>query len=236
MSYEALARVYDGFFERDYDEKILRRYRRILTDADAIGGRILDMGCGTGRLAIALARGGAMVCGVDPDEAMLACAQEKGIGLSIEWICGTLPQVEGSSRFDAITASLDVVNHITDKEALQESFCAAYRLLDKGGCLVFDVNTEKKFREVYGQNAYVFRALGAFAAWENDYDEDEEICQFTVDVFTQAGDRYERKTDIIYERMYRDADLRRMLKAAGFRIILQQGMDHGTRHLYIAKK
>jgi ubiquinone/menaquinone biosynthesis C-methylase UbiE len=236
MSYEALARVYDGFFERDYDEKILRRYRRILTDADAIGGRILDMGCGTGRLAIALAGGGATVCGVDPDEAMLKCAREKSIGLSIEWICGTLPQVEGSSRFDAITASLDVVNHITDKEALQESFCAAYRLLDKGGCLVFDVNTEKKFREVYGQNAYVFRALGAFAAWENDYDEDEEICQFTVDVFTQAGDRYERKTDIIYERMYRDADLRRMLRAAGFRIILQQGMDHGTRHMYIAKK
>ena len=236
MSYEALARVYDGFFERDYDEKILRRYRRILTDADAIGGRILDMGCGTGRLAIAFAKGGATVCGVDPDEAMLACAKEKGIGLPIEWVCGTLPQIDGTDYFDAITAGLDVVNHITEQEVLQESFCAAHRLLTKGGCLVFDVNTEKKFREVYGQNAYVFRALGAFAAWENDYDEDEEICRFTVDVFTQDGERYKRNTDIIFERLYRDMDLRRMLKAAGFRMVLQQGMDHGTRHLYIAKK
>ena len=86
------------------------------------------------------------------------------------------------------------------------------------------------------QSSSILLYSSAFAAWENDYDEDEEICQFTVDVFTQAGDRYERKTDIIYERMYRDADLRRMLKAAGFRIILQQGMDHGTRHIYIAKK
>ncbi len=235
MSYEALARVYDGFFERDYDQKILCRYRRILIDAGVIRGDILDMGCGTGRLSIALAEGGAQVCGVDPDAAMLACAKEKGAGLDIDWQCCTLPQVEGQACFDAVTASLDVVNHITDEQELMDSFCAARRLLRRGGVLVFDVNTEKKFREVYAQNAYVFRSLGAFAAWENDYDEEEELCRFTVDVFTQQGSSYTRKTDVIDERLYRDEQLRRMLRQAGFRMILTQGMDHGTRHIYIAK-
>ena len=233
MSYQALAQVYDGFFEREYHEKILRRYRRILTDAGVIRGHILDMGCGTGRLALALSAEGAQVCGMDPDAAMLDIARKKNA--AIDWYCCTLPQMEGEARFDAIAAGLDVVNHITDPNALMDTFYAAKRLLRRGGVLVFDVNTEKKFREVYGQNAYVFRSLGAFAAWENDYDEERELCQFTVDVFTKNGEQYQRNTDIIHERMYRDDQLRQMLRQAGFRMSVRQGMDHGTRHIYIAK-
>lgn len=235
MSYQALARVYDGFFEQDYHEKILRRYRRILQDFGVAEGNILDLGCGTGRLALYFVAKGASVCGVDPDADMIACAKEKGEGLPVSWEVATLPQVDGEERFDAITASLDVINHITKESELLDTFCAAWRLLRRGGVLVFDVNTEKKFREVYGENCYVFRTLGAFAAWENDYDADREICQFTVDVFTQNGDRYDRKTDIIYERMYRDAQIRDLLRMAGFHTVLRQSMDQGTRHIYIAK-
>ncbi len=235
MSYQALSRVYDGFFEQDYHEKIVRRYRRILQKFGVADGRILDLGCGTGRLALAFARAGAQVCGVDPDDDMIACAKEKSVDLPIEWRVATLPQVDGNGDFDAITASLDVVNHITREDQLLDTFCAARRLLRRGGVLVFDINTEKKFREVYGDNSYIFRESGALAAWENDYDEKREICQFTVDVFTQKGERYERQTDIIYERMYRDEQIRLLLKTAGFGTILRQGMDQGTRHIYIAK-
>ncbi len=233
MSYQALASVYDGFFEAEYVQKILQRYRRILTDFGVARGDILDMGCGTGRLSLALAQGGAKVCGVDPDAAMLACAQEKS--QEIRWQCCTLPQVEGAGRFDAVTASLDVVNHITDEQELLDSFCAAKRLLRRGGVLVFDINTEKKFRRVYGQNAYVFRAPEAFAAWENDYDEQDELCRFTVDVFTRCGDHYHRKTDVIYERLYREDQLKELLRKAGFHTVWIQSMDQGTRHVYIAK-
>ena len=235
MSYQALARVYDGFFEADYHEKILRRYRRILQDFGVADGNILDMGCGTVRLAIYFAGLGARVCGVDPDEAMLTCAREKSQGMEIEWHRGRLHEIEGEGRFDAITASLDVINHITCENEVLDSFCAARRLLRRGGVFVFDVNTEKKFREVYADRSYIFRKDDALAAWENDYDEKRELCRFTVDVFTKTDGGYERKTDIIHERMYRDETIRRMLKMAGFGRILRQGMDHGTRHIYIAK-
>lgn len=235
MSYQALARVYDGFFEQDYHEKILRRYRCILQRFGVANGKILDLGCGTGRLALAFARQGAQVWGVDPDADMIACAKEKSGDLPIQWLVGTLPQVEGENRFDAITASLDVVNHITREDRLLDTLCAARRLLRRGGVLVFDINTEKKFREVYGKNSYIFRDMGAFAAWENDYDEKRQLCRFTVDVFTKTGEHYDRKTDIIYERMYRDEQIRLLLRTAGFRTVMWQGMDQGTRHIYMAK-
>lgn len=235
MSYQALARVYDGFFEADYNQKIVRRYRRILQRCGVADGKILDLGCGTGRLALAFACAGAQVCGVDPDADMIACAKEKSGDLPITWRVATLPQIAGEGEFDAVTASLDVVNHITREDELLDTFCAARRLLRRGGVLVFDINTEKKFREVYGDNSYIFREVDALAAWENDYDEKREICRFTVDVFTKKGEAYERKTDIIYERMYRDERIRFLLRAAGFCTILWQGMDQGTRHIYIAK-
>jgi SAM-dependent methyltransferase len=45
--------------------------------ADVVGRRVLDVGCGTGRLAAALAERGARVWGVEPSEAMLAEAKRK---------------------------------------------------------------------------------------------------------------------------------------------------------------
>ena len=235
MSYTALAKVYDGFFEKEYIEKLTNRYRRVLLGCGVLRGRILDLGCGTGRLSISLAKSGASVWGVDPDGAMIEQAICNANGLDTVFWQGYLPRFQGESEFDAVTASLDVVNHITDEEVLLDTFCAVKRLLKKGGVFVFDVNTEKKFREVYGQNAYVFRSEQAFAAWENDYDESCGICRFTVDVFTKQGDNYQRQTDIIEERCYRHEALSTLLRKAGFRIISYQGMDNGTRHLYIVK-
>jgi len=45
------------------------------------GTRVLDAGCGTGRVAIELARRGYTVAGVDADDRMLATARDKGPGL-----------------------------------------------------------------------------------------------------------------------------------------------------------
>jgi SAM-dependent methyltransferase len=51
-------------------------------------GRLLDAGCGTGRVAIELARRGWSTVGVDVDPAMLAAAREKAPGLA--WVLGDL--------------------------------------------------------------------------------------------------------------------------------------------------
>jgi len=47
----------------------------IRTQADAVGGPILELACGTGRLVAALARAGLTVHGIDQSEAMLAIAR-----------------------------------------------------------------------------------------------------------------------------------------------------------------
>ena len=68
-----------------------------------VGSRILDVGCGTGRHAIELAKRGFVVTGVDFSEQMLAIASAKSAveNLSIEWICTDARTFLRTDGFDA---------------------------------------------------------------------------------------------------------------------------------------
>jgi SAM-dependent methyltransferase len=78
-----LAAVYDAF---DGPRDDLAAYLAIARELRA--GRVLDVGCGTGCLAIALARAGHPVVAVDPAAASLAVARAKGQDATITWIHG----------------------------------------------------------------------------------------------------------------------------------------------------
>jgi SAM-dependent methyltransferase len=87
--YDRVARVYDVVFGLAAF-LIGRVFRRHLASLGiAPNGRILDVGCGTGSLAIRLAREGWAVVGVDSSPAMIARAKAKqakaGLGLDLEF-------------------------------------------------------------------------------------------------------------------------------------------------------
>jgi len=63
---------------------------------DIHGKRVLDVGCGTGRHAEWLARAGARVVGVDPNEAMTAIARRKCAGLAEELVLEHVPDLHGA--------------------------------------------------------------------------------------------------------------------------------------------
>ena len=85
--YATLARYYDNFFEPGYLQKLHADYARLLQAAGVpAGGRVLDVGCGTGLLSIALHKAGYDVYGLDVSESMVNEAREKAAaaGLSPE--------------------------------------------------------------------------------------------------------------------------------------------------------
>jgi SAM-dependent methyltransferase len=88
FAHPRLAPLYDLF---DEDRADLAAYLDI---ADELGAhRVLDVGCGTGCLAIRLAERGREVVGVDPAEASLAVARSKDPSGRITWVHGEIGAV-----------------------------------------------------------------------------------------------------------------------------------------------
>lgn len=67
---------------------------------------VLDAGCGTGRVAVELARHGIEVVGVDADESMLATARR--VAPQIDWVHADLTELELGRTFDVVVMAGNV--------------------------------------------------------------------------------------------------------------------------------
>jgi SAM-dependent methyltransferase len=94
---------------------------------------VLDAGCGTGRVAIELARRGIAVLGVDADPDMIALAREKAP--EQEWLVADLADLERPERFDVVVLAGNVVPYVDEgRRARAVAACVAH--LRPGGLLV----------------------------------------------------------------------------------------------------
>lgn len=116
---------------------LLEDQERVLTEflGDVSNRRILDMGTGTGRAAIALARRGARVTGVDASKAMLSVARKRAADaeLSIEFAEGDAQALAFPDRsFDAVVC-FRLLMHVPDWRRSMSELCRV-----SGHRVVFD--------------------------------------------------------------------------------------------------
>ena len=119
------------------------------------GLRILDVGCGGGILADAMARKGADVLGIDLAAKALKVAQlhalEAGtVGVRYQEISAEMLAAEQAGQFDLVTC-MEMLEHVPDPQAIV-SACAA--LVKPGGRVFFStINRSSK--------AFLFAIVGA---------------------------------------------------------------------------
>jgi 2-polyprenyl-6-hydroxyphenyl methylase/3-demethylubiquinone-9 3-methyltransferase len=118
------------------------------------GKAILDVGCGGGILAEAMASAGARVTGIDLSEKALGVAQlhrlESGVSVDYRLTAAEALAAESPARFDIVTC-MEMLEHVPDPCSIVKA-CAV--LAKPGGTLVFStLNRNPK--------SYVFAILGA---------------------------------------------------------------------------
>lgn len=105
--------------------------------ADVSGAReIIDLGCGTGMLTVTLVGQGRRVVGIDPSPTMLALAQARPGGDTVEWRLGASELIEPVSA-DLVIMSGNVAMHIIG-DAWHQTLGDIARGLHPGGRLVFE--------------------------------------------------------------------------------------------------
>lgn len=122
------------------------------------GKRVLDVGCGGGILAEALAAEGARVTGIDPSEQSLAVAREhaRRSGLAIDYRRGAAEDLKAADfpePFDLVFV-VDVLEHVSD---LDRSLSAIAAVLAPGGGLGFLTHnrTIAAFLQIIWEEEYV---------------------------------------------------------------------------------
>src|SRR4051794_25820427 len=83
-----------------------------LTLAQRIGSPLLELGCGTGRVAIPLAKKGFDLTGLDVSAAMLALARRKAAELPIQWVEADLRHFHLSAQFRLIYMAGGTFHHM----------------------------------------------------------------------------------------------------------------------------
>lgn len=138
FTHPRLAPVYDAL---DGDRTDLPAY---LTIADELGAdRVLDIGCGTGCLAVLLAESGRTVVGVDPAEASLEVAKSKHSTRKITWLYGNATTVPSLDADLAVMTGNVAQVFLTDDDWAQ-TLQGIHAALRPGGYLAFETRRPER--------------------------------------------------------------------------------------------
>jgi SAM-dependent methyltransferase len=109
-----------------------------VNEAARAEGRVLEAGCGTGRLTIPMLQGGARVVGFDPMPEMLERLKARAMaaGVQPEVSAASMESFDSSERFELILAPFRVFNHCLTQAAQRAAFVNLRRLLAPEGRLI----------------------------------------------------------------------------------------------------
>ncbi len=176
----------------------------------AAGARVLDMGCGTGRHAVELAKRGYMVTGVDLSQGMLteAARAAQAAGVSVEWVHSPAEDYVATQPFDAVYSvcegALSLLGQDDPPHRDLQVFSRLYAALKPGGRAIINVLNGMRYLRLYSE-------------------EDIRAGRFDPLTMTEQGamevDTPEGKRAIpTRERGYVPPELRLMLEISGFHV------------------
>ena len=219
-AYENLAASYDRLTNDVDYEATVDFYWQILAREGLSPRTAVDLACGTGSVALLLAKKGLQVIGVDLSEDMLCQANQKAQeqDLQVMFLQQPLQRLRLARGVDLAVCALDSMDYITNPEDCREAIARVYRVLNPGGCFIFDVNTPEKLRAMDGQ-VFLDEDDDVYCVWRGEFEEETNVCSYAMDLFQRRGDVWVRSFEEHREYAYSAQQLIGYLRQAGFTAI-----------------
>jgi SAM-dependent methyltransferase len=135
---EGVAATYDESSAEMFDPAIVEPAVDVLADL-ANGGRALELGIGTGRIALPLAARGVEVHGIELSQAMVARLRAKPGGDAIPITIGDFATVMADGPFRLAYLVFNTIMNLTTQAAQVACFRNVAAQLEPGGCFVIEV-------------------------------------------------------------------------------------------------
>ena len=211
-SYDAIAELYDP-----WSRSVTEDVGFYVAEARKAGGTVVELGVGTGRIAVPVASAGVPVIGVDSSQGMLeVCrrrAEAAGVSRLVDLRQGDLRDPPVTQRVRLVTSPFRALLHAESDEDRRAALAAAFGLLVPGGRLVFDVFAPSPEDVAETNGRWLEREPGI---WERaDWDMERRVLTLRV-----RGKAAETAMTLFW---IPTEDWRRLLEETGFEIIACYG-------------
>ena len=224
---------YTEFFNEDYPRIYRDRLSQDATERETAfavralglqkGDRVLDLACGHGRHAIALAQRGMVVTGQDLNEDYLRRAQEDAAraGVEIETVHGDMRDIPFTDEFDAVINMFTAFGYFDSEDEDFRVLKAVANALKSDGKLLLDTINREWVLSNYVQNDWHTDDEGNTFLEHREFDLVTGRNLVTFSIVTADGTRRESPGHDV--RLYTLTELVRLLDIAGLRLSATYG-------------
>lgn len=142
QGWDEYAPFYDWENARTLNRRDVGFWQRM---ARRVGGRVLELGCGTGRVSLPVGRTGVRVVGIDRSTPMLARAQERvrraRLSARVSLLRGDIRSLPfcNSARFELVIAPYGILQSLVRESDLTATLSSVAQVLASGGIFALDL-------------------------------------------------------------------------------------------------
>lgn len=231
-SYARFAEVYDELMtDIPYDEYV--EWIKLHAPSENYSN-LLDIGCGTGTMALMLHEAGYNVSGIDLSEEMLAVAHSRmaNQGATIPLFAMSMDELEGFSELDVAIIPIDSINYVTEEAAVVETLKRIYASLRDGGQLFFDVHSLFKMDDIFLTSPFTYDDGHVTYIWHTEPGENEHSVYHSMSFFvgTENG-LFERFDEEHFQRTFPPEQYVAWLEEIGFKsVFVTADWGHESPH------
>lgn len=202
-------------------------------------GRILELGCGTGRVTVPLARAGHRVTALDHEPAMLAGLEARrrklpaAVAARITPVVGDLRTVDVAGRFDLVIAAFNVFEHLYTRGEVDACLRAASRRLGPDGHLAFDVQLPdpswlaRDASRRWARTRFTHPVTGQVLWYSTNHDYDPVSQIVVIRLYYTPEGRGREQVVVLSQRKFFPAELEALVAHAGLRLVERYGDFEG---------
>lgn len=190
----------------------------------AEGGRVLELGIGTGRVAVPLSQRGIPVAGIDISAAMVEQLRTKVSEDVLPVVVGDMATTRVAGEFSLVFCVYNTISNLLSQQEQVECFRNAARHLRPGGRFIVELWVPELRKLVPGEKTVIFRSEPNYIG----YDTYDVVDQRVVSTHITFG---KDRTPRVFETPQRyiwPAEMDLMAQLAGFRLEARYADWHGN--------